>query len=152
MGSRTCQLVATIYVASSQALFARGGADLAGGFCLQTLSYRRPTTIMGPALDMDVVSHDVVGMSCMELGWHVNMCLLCPFTTPIRVCRFVSSVLTPWGYKSGSRPRKRGREIDLKIGERVVELTWHCFSLPSKLWWSNVGSRQRSCRSINRTL
>jgi hypothetical protein len=35
---------------------------------------------MGPILDMITVSHDVVDTSCEELGWCVNICLLCPFT------------------------------------------------------------------------
>jgi hypothetical protein len=112
-----------------------------------------PTSIVWPILDMVTVSHDVAGVSCEELEWCLNMCLLHPFTMPVRAHRFASSVVTPWGYKAGGRPctilhplkwtpvassppslrlkRKRGREIDLKIGERVVELTCYCFFLPS---------------------
>jgi hypothetical protein len=37
---------------------------------------------MGPILDTIVVSLDVAGMLCEELGWCVNMSLLCPFTSP----------------------------------------------------------------------
>jgi hypothetical protein len=64
-------------VASSLTLFTQGCADLTGGFCLRTLSYFNPMIIMGPILDMVVVSHDVVGASCEELGWCVNTSLLC---------------------------------------------------------------------------
>jgi hypothetical protein len=59
---------------------------------------------MGPILDTVAVSHDVVGTSCEELGWRVNMCLLHPFTTHVRAHRFASSVVTPRGYKAGGRP------------------------------------------------
>jgi hypothetical protein len=76
MGPPVCQLVATLCVASSLALFAWGSADPAVGFCLRTLSYCRPTAIMGPILDTVVVSHNVVGTSFQELEWCVNMCLL----------------------------------------------------------------------------
>jgi hypothetical protein len=51
MGSRMRQLLATLCVALSLALFAQGGADLADRFCLKTLSYSRPKVIMGPFLD-----------------------------------------------------------------------------------------------------
>jgi hypothetical protein len=134
MASRACQLLATLCVALSLALFAQGSTDPTGGFYLQTLSYCRHTSIMGPVLDTVVVSHDVVGASCEKLGWHVNMCLLHPFTVPIRARLFTSSVVTPQGYKVGGLPcanlrplaqppivssppslrlkRKRGREID----------------------------------------
>jgi hypothetical protein len=75
-GSQAHQLLATLYVASSLALFAWGGADLAGKFCLRTLIYCRRTTIVRPILDAVAISHDVVGMSCEELEWPINMCLL----------------------------------------------------------------------------
>jgi hypothetical protein len=90
---------------------------------------------MGPVLDTVVVSFNVVGTSCEELGWRVNMCLLCPFIVPIRARHFTSSVVTPQGYKAsvclcanlrplarspvGSSPpsqwikRKRDREVDI---------------------------------------
>jgi hypothetical protein len=58
---------------------------------------------MGPILDTIIVSHGVAGASSEELGWHVNMCLLCPFTASVRAHRFANSVITPWGYKTGSR-------------------------------------------------
>jgi hypothetical protein len=95
------QLLGTLCVTSSLAL---GGADPTGGFCLRTLSCCRPTAIVGPILDTVIVSHCVAGASCVELGWRVNMCLLRPFTASIRVHRFVSSIVTLWGYKAGSRP------------------------------------------------
>jgi hypothetical protein len=41
-----CQLLATLCAALSLTLFALGGADLTGGFCLRTLSFGRPTTIV----------------------------------------------------------------------------------------------------------
>jgi hypothetical protein len=77
MGSQVRKLLATLRVALSLALFALGGTDPAGGFCLRTLSYSRPTTIVGSILDTVVVSRVVVGTSCEELGRHVNMSLLC---------------------------------------------------------------------------
>jgi hypothetical protein len=69
--------LATLCVALSLALFALGGSNLAVGFYLRTLSYSRPTTIVGLILDMVVVSRVVVGTSCKELGRHVNLDLLC---------------------------------------------------------------------------
>jgi hypothetical protein len=117
---------------------------------------------MGLILDMVALSHDAASASCKELGWCVNMCLLHPFTLPVWAHCFASSVVTPRGYKAGghlcanlhhlARPpvvsmppslrlkRKRNREIDLEIGERVVELRGRCFSFPPKLWRSRVGS------------
>jgi hypothetical protein len=89
------QLLVTHCVASSLALFTRGGTDPTSEFCLQTLSYCRTMTIMGPILDTVVVSHDVVVASCEEWEWHINLCLLCPFTVSIRAHRFASSVVTP---------------------------------------------------------
>jgi hypothetical protein len=38
-------------------MFALGGAESTGVFCLRTLSFSRPTTIVGPILDMVAVSH-----------------------------------------------------------------------------------------------
>jgi hypothetical protein len=35
-------------------------------------------------LDTVAISHDVVGVSCEELGWHVNSCLL-PTALPPRL-------------------------------------------------------------------
>jgi hypothetical protein len=45
-GSCVCQLLATLSVALSLALFALGGADPTNRFCLGTLSLGRPTTII----------------------------------------------------------------------------------------------------------
>jgi hypothetical protein len=51
--------------------------------------------IMGPILDTVVVSHDVVVALCKEWEWHINLCLLRPFTVFVRAHRFASSVVTP---------------------------------------------------------
>jgi hypothetical protein len=61
MGPRVCQLLATVYVILSLALFALFGADSTGGFCLRTLSFSKPTAIVGLIFDMTVVSHAVQG-------------------------------------------------------------------------------------------
>jgi hypothetical protein len=66
MGRQVYQLLATLCVALSLTLFALGIADSTGGFCLRTLSFSRPTTIMGPILDMVAVFHDVEGVICEE--------------------------------------------------------------------------------------
>jgi hypothetical protein len=78
MGPRKRQLLSTLYVA----LFALGGADSTGGFCLRTLSNSRPTTIVRHILDTVAISHTVDGTSCKELVRHVNLGLLHPFTAP----------------------------------------------------------------------
>jgi hypothetical protein len=171
MGPRMHQLLATLCVASSFALFAQGGADPTGRCCLRTLSCCRPMTIVRPILDTVVVFHDVEGLSCKESGWRANSCLLRPFTVSVRACRFASSGVTPWGYKAGDRPyvnlrplvrpliassppslrlkRKRDRKVDLETG--VVELTGCCFSFSSKPWQSGAGPCQRSRKSTCKT-
>jgi hypothetical protein len=60
-------------VTLSLALFALGGVDPASGFCLRTLSFGRPTPIMGPILDTVVISCDLMGMMCEESGRRVNI-------------------------------------------------------------------------------
>jgi hypothetical protein len=150
MGPQRHQLLATLYVASSLALFALGSSDLTGGFCLRTLIYCMPTTIVGPILDTVVVSRDVEGASCEELGWHLNSCLLRPFTTSVRAHRFASSVVTLWDYEKSKG--KVEREEDLETGERVIELTWCCLFSPSKPWRSRAGPRRRSRKSTYNTL
>jgi hypothetical protein len=70
-----------------------------GGFYLRTQSYHRTTVIMGPILDMVIVSRAIVGMLCEEKGRHVNLGLLPPFTLPVRADRFTSSVVTPRAIK-----------------------------------------------------
>jgi hypothetical protein len=129
-----------------------GWLRLTGGFSLRTLSCCRPTTIMGLILDTFTVSRDVAGMSCEELERLVIMGLLCPFTVPVWACRFTTSIVTLRGNKASSHPyanlhpltkRKRGREIDLEIGGKFVEVTWRRFSLPSQLWQSGARSLQR---------
>jgi hypothetical protein len=59
---------------------------------------------MGPILDMIIVSCGVAGVSYEELWCHVNICLLHPFIVSVRAHHFASSVVTPQGYKAGSRP------------------------------------------------
>jgi hypothetical protein len=61
-----CQLLATLCVTLSLALFALGGADPTGRFCLRILSFVRPTTIVRPIFDTVVVSLGVEGMVCDE--------------------------------------------------------------------------------------
>jgi hypothetical protein len=80
MGSQARQLLVTLCVDLSLALFALDGTGPTSGFCLRTLSYSRPTTIVGHILDTIVISHVVVGMLYKELGRCVNMGLLRPFT------------------------------------------------------------------------
>jgi hypothetical protein len=75
MGPQMHQLLATLCVASSLALFTQGSADPTGEFCLRILSYCRPTAIMRLVLDMVAVSCDVVGTLCEDLWCRVNMCL-----------------------------------------------------------------------------
>jgi hypothetical protein len=82
MGPRVRQLLAIFCVAFSLALFALGSTDLVGGFCLRTMSYSRPMSIVGPVLDTTIVSCAIVGVLCEELGRRVNMGLLRPFTAP----------------------------------------------------------------------
>jgi hypothetical protein len=66
VGPQVCQLLATLCVALSLALFALGGADPTGGFCLRNLSFSKPMAIMGPVLDTVVIFHDIEGMVCEE--------------------------------------------------------------------------------------
>jgi hypothetical protein len=63
-----CQMLATLYVTLSLSLIALGGSNPTGGFHLGTLSVVGPLIIMGPVLDMVVVSCNVEGASCDELG------------------------------------------------------------------------------------
>jgi hypothetical protein len=70
-------MLATLCVTSSLTLVALGGSDPSVGFCLETLSFTSPLAIMGHVLDMVVISCDVEGTSCEELGCCVNSCLLC---------------------------------------------------------------------------
>jgi hypothetical protein len=59
---------------------------------------------MGPILNMVDISCNVEGVSCEELGWPVNLCLLRPFTAPIRAYHFASSVVTLWAIKLAATP------------------------------------------------
>jgi hypothetical protein len=92
------------------------------------------------------------------------------FTAPVEPSRFASSVVTPRGYKAGvfapapptssrmtshrfstsfpmaEKNEKIGKQIKKKQ-EGVVERTSSCFCFPSVPWRSQVGPRQRSCKS-----
>jgi hypothetical protein len=91
----------------SLALFALGGADPTSEFYLITLSFVVSSAIVGLVLDTIVVSCDVEGMPCEELGWHVSSCLSCPFIALVRACRVASTGVTPRGYKVGGCPCTR---------------------------------------------
>jgi hypothetical protein len=66
------------------------------GFTLEPRALVGPSAIMGPILDMVVVSHDVEGMSYEELGWHVNLSLLRLFIVPARARRrSIKLAITP---------------------------------------------------------
>jgi hypothetical protein len=73
MGSRVCQLLATLCVALSLTLFALGSADPTVGFCLRTLALGKTTAIVGPILDTVVISHTVEATLCKESKGHVNI-------------------------------------------------------------------------------
>jgi hypothetical protein len=75
--------MATLCVTLSLTLLALGSADPVGGFCLGTLSFGRPTTIVGPVLDTISISCDVIADTmCEVLGSRVNMGLLGLVRTP----------------------------------------------------------------------
>jgi hypothetical protein len=99
-----CQMLATLCVVLSLALFALGGFDPTGGFRLGTMSIAGPLAILGSVLDTVAISHDVNDTSCEELMWHVKSCLLHIFTAPARARRFASSIVTLRGYKVGKCP------------------------------------------------
>jgi hypothetical protein len=63
---RKCQLLATLCVALSLALFALGGADPTGEFCLRTLGFVGPSAIMSPIFYMIAVSHAVIACVMCE--------------------------------------------------------------------------------------
>jgi hypothetical protein len=96
-------MLATLCVTSSLALVALGGPDPTGGFHLGTLSVACPSAIVEPILNTVVISHDVEGVSCEDVGWCINSCLLRLFTVPAGAHRFASLIVTPWGYKAGDR-------------------------------------------------
>jgi hypothetical protein len=93
-------MLGSLCVTSSLAL---GGSDPTSRFHLRTLSIAGPLVIMGPILDMVVISHDVEGASCGESRWCINSCLLPLFIALATARRFASSVVTPWGYKASGR-------------------------------------------------
>jgi hypothetical protein len=86
-------------------------SDPIGGFHLRTLSVASPSAIMGPILDTVVISHDVEGVSCEELGWHINSCLLCLFVVPTRAQHLASSVVTPRAIKLMAAPMRKLRHL-----------------------------------------
>jgi hypothetical protein len=63
-----CQMLATLFVTSSLTMVALGGSDPISEFRLETLSVAGPSAIVGHVLYTVVVSHDVEGVSCQELG------------------------------------------------------------------------------------
>jgi hypothetical protein len=79
MGSQVHQLLATLCVALSLALFTLGGTDPTDEFCLRTLCYSRPTTIVGPVLDTVAISRAIVGTLCEELGEACKCGFIAPF-------------------------------------------------------------------------
>jgi hypothetical protein len=98
------QLLVTLCVTLSLTLFALGSADLSGGFSLGTLSFGRPTVIVGPILDTFVVSRDAEGTVCEELGRSANMGLLRLLLLFVRARFLAFSVVTPHGYKVKRSP------------------------------------------------
>jgi hypothetical protein len=60
-------------------LVALGGSDSTGGFRLRTPSIAGSSAIVGPILDIVVISYDLEGTSCEELECHVSSCSLRPF-------------------------------------------------------------------------
>jgi hypothetical protein len=96
--------LATVCVALSLALFALDGANSVGGFHLRTLSIGRPKPIMGPILDMVVISYVAIwGMMCEESGRRVNVynALYCVLQ---RARCFASLVVTPRAMKTSGFP------------------------------------------------
>jgi hypothetical protein len=77
MGPQMGQMLATLCVTLSLALVALSGSNPTSEFLLRTLSIVAPSTIVGSILDTVLVSHNVEGASCEELGWCINSCLLC---------------------------------------------------------------------------
>jgi hypothetical protein len=61
------------------------------------------TLCVASFLALFVVSRDVEGALCEEVGWHVNSCLLRLFIVPARARCIASLIVTPWGYKDGGR-------------------------------------------------
>jgi hypothetical protein len=57
---------------------------MSGVFCLRTLSVGRPSVIMGPIFDTVVISLNVEGASCEELGWRVKLMFTAPFYSACR--------------------------------------------------------------------
>jgi hypothetical protein len=103
MGPQMHQMLATLCVTLSLALVALGSSDPTGRFHLGTLSVAGFSANVGPILDTVAVSCGVEGTSCEELGWRINLCLLCLFIAPARGRRFASLIVTPQGYKGGGR-------------------------------------------------
>jgi hypothetical protein len=102
MGPRVCQLLVTLCVTLSLTLFALGDADLTSGFCLKTLSFSRPTTIVGPILDIVVISHAMEGPVHEELGAckHIRRTLMHYAKSHC----LATSAGTPWAMRMNDGP------------------------------------------------
>jgi hypothetical protein len=122
-------------------------------------------TIVGPILDMVVISHVVVvGKMCEEFGRHIHMGLLHLLLCLVRAHHFAYSIVTLWGYKSKQPPlctftsshtntfcllasllapeKERDREKGRFLGFREC-----CFfSFPLKPWQNKTGLLPQSCR------
>jgi hypothetical protein len=128
-------MMGTLCVASSLTL---GGSDPTSGFHRRTLSIAGPLVIMGPILDMVVISRDVEGALCEESRWCINSCLLPLFIAPARAAALPPRLLHHGAIKLVVAPthnlcplvrspifsvppslwlrRKRDRETHLEIG------------------------------------
>jgi hypothetical protein len=100
--------LATLCVTFSLALFALGGTDPTGGFCLQSLIFSRPTTIMGLVLDMVAVSRTIDVMICEERGrgGGEGACkrIQCPLLHSAKAHGLTASALTQWGSENNRLP------------------------------------------------
>jgi uncharacterized membrane protein SirB2 len=61
-----CQLLVTICVALSLALFTLGAAVPTSGVFLRTLSFSKPMAIVGPILDTVLLSRTIEDVVCEE--------------------------------------------------------------------------------------
>jgi hypothetical protein len=131
---RKFQLLATLCVALSFALFALGGANPTSRCCLRTLRFVGSSTIVGPIFDMIIISLDVASMICEEGGGGACKCMQHPllhfawsrrlsFNTvgALRTNDFPWAPLRPLAYlvaafPSSSSCLEKGRE---KKGEKV---------------------------------
>jgi hypothetical protein len=103
MGPWTCQMLSTLCVTSSLALFTLDGSDWTGGFHLGMLSFGRHLGNCGAHCAYGCHIPRYRGHVIRGAGWHVNSFLLCLFTTLAKPYHFASSVVIPQGYKACSR-------------------------------------------------